>query len=121
MYPIRQPLSFLCLKIIYQQISEKMDKIKCRLCGKQRNNSNLMNLTAEVVKQISYFCRIELDMKLKVPKKICLECFYVYEFVCLLDEFLNQFIFILVYPTLRNFAKKCRFFRLLSKSRKQEK
>jgi hypothetical protein len=53
-------------------------QIQCRLCAKKRNSLNMLNLSTETIYQVSYFCRIELDLNdERFSKSICLDCNYL--------------------------------------------
>lgn len=53
-----------------------MDKPICRMCGKPRNQSNLVKITPQVAFQIDYHCRISLFEDKTLPNKICFDCNY---------------------------------------------
>lgn len=53
-----------------------MDKKVCRMCGKDRNCSNLLDLSSEITFQIEFHCRILLEDNKLLPQKICFDCNY---------------------------------------------
>lgn len=53
-----------------------MERNLCRLCGKVRNATNLLDLSVEIVFQVSYYCRVDLVDDKNLSQKICFDCNY---------------------------------------------
>lgn len=52
-----------------------MEKFQCRMCGKQQNNLNLVEIDDELKNMIEFHCRISLNLiDPKYPNKVCYVC-----------------------------------------------
>lgn len=54
-----------------------MEKNTCRLCGKERNISNLLRISSDIKFKIENYCRIDVNDNKTLPQRICFDCNYV--------------------------------------------